>query len=87
MKITEEIKISDNGFVFNSRTGDSFSLNPQGLELIRMIACDLDFKTIRESFLENYEVDDLTFEKDFYEFCALLKLYQIIAEENPLDFK
>ena len=37
MKITEEIKISENGFVFNSRTGDSFNLNPFGLELIKQI--------------------------------------------------
>jgi hypothetical protein len=37
MKIPEEVKISDNGFVFNSKTGDSFSLNPFGLELIKNI--------------------------------------------------
>ena len=32
-------------------------------------------------------IDDLTFEKDFYEFCALLKHHQIISQDNPLDFK
>jgi hypothetical protein len=35
MKIAPEVKISDNGFVFNQKTGDSFSLNPSGLELIK----------------------------------------------------
>ena len=49
MKITEEIKISDNGFVFNSKTGDSFNLNPIGLELIKQIAEDKDFeKSLRQ---------------------------------------
>ena len=43
MKITEEIKISDNGFVFNSKTGDSFNLNPFGLELIKNIEQDSRF--------------------------------------------
>jgi len=86
MKITEEINISDNGFVFNARTGDSFSLNPPGLELIRMIASETEFENIRETFLGKYAVDELTFEKDFYEFCALLKHHQIINQGNPLDF-
>ena len=87
MTITEEIKISDNGFVFNSKTGDSFNLNPFGLELIKQIAEDKDFESIREIMLEKYDVDDLTLEKDYYEFYALLKHHQIIAPGNPLDFK
>ena len=33
MKIPDEVKISDNGFVFNSKTGDSFSLNPFASQL------------------------------------------------------
>jgi len=86
MKITEEIKISDNGFVFNSNTGDSFNLNPVGLELIKMIAENKEFDEIKEAFLLKFEVDDLTFEKDFYEFCALLKHHQITLQGNPLDF-
>ena len=87
MKITEEIKISDNGFVFNSRTGDSFNLNPIGLELIKLISEEKDFESIRDTVLEKYDVDDLTIEKDYYEFYALLKHHQIIAQGDPLDFK
>lgn len=87
MKITSEIKISENGFVFNSQTGDSFNLNPFGLELIHSIRADKDFDIIKSEMLEKYDVDELTFEKDFYEFCALLKHHQIIVQDNPLDFK
>lgn len=87
MKITEEIKISDNGFVFNSKTGDSFNLNPFGLELVKQIAHDKDFESIRDEILEKYDIDDLTIEKDYYEFYALLKHHQIIAQGDPLDFK
>ena len=86
MKITEEIKISDNGFVFNSKTGDSFNLNPFGLELIKLIADEQDFDNIRNSMLEKYDVDDLTLEKDFYEFCTLLKHHQITLHGDPLNF-
>ncbi|NCB07378.1 MAG: PqqD family protein [Bacteroidia bacterium] len=87
MKITDEIKISDNGFVFNSKTGDSFNLNPFGLELIRNIQAEMDFETLKNEMLEKYDVDDLTFEKDFYEFCALLKYHQIIIQDDPMNFK
>lgn len=86
MQISEEIKISDNGFVFNSRTGESFSLNPMGLEMIKMIAANNDFDEIRKSILGKYDVDDLTFEKDFYEFCAMLKHHKLMLQGNPLDF-
>jgi hypothetical protein len=86
MKIAEEVKISDNGFVFNSKTGDSFNLNPVGLDMMRMIEANKEFDEIRNSFLEKYDIDDLTFEKDFYEFCALLKHHQITVQDNPLDF-
>lgn len=86
MQISEEIKISDNGFVFNSQTGESFSLNPMGLEMIKMIAANSEFDEIRKSILEKYDVDDLTFEKDFYEFCAMLKHHRLMAQDNPLNF-
>lgn len=87
MKITGEIKISDNGFVFNSRTGDSFNLNPFGLELIKYIEAEKDFDKIKDEVLEKFDIDDLSFEKDFYDFCALLKHHQIISQNDPLDFK
>lgn len=87
MQITDEIKISDNGFVFNSRTGDSFNLNPIGLELIKQIAAEKDFEIIKDEMLAKYDIDDLTLEKDYYEFYALLKHHQIISQGDPLDFK
>lgn len=87
MKITDEIKISDNGFVFNSRTGDSFSLNPLGLQLLRDLEAGKDFDVIKEEMLERYDIDDLSLEKDFYEFFALLKHHQILTQEDPLNFQ
>ena len=87
MKIPEEVKISDNGFVFNSKTGDSFSLNPFGLELIKYIQEEKELESLKKEMILKYDVDDLTFEKDFYEFCALLKHHQIILQGNPMDFK
>lgn len=86
MKIIHEVNISENGFVFNSKTGDSFSLNPTGLELIKKISEEKEMEKIKQAFILKYEVDDLTFEKDFYEFCSLLKYHQITLQDDPLEF-
>ena len=37
MQINKNIAISDSGFVFNPSTGDSFSTNQVGLEIIRLL--------------------------------------------------
>lgn len=85
MKIAEEVKISDNGFVFNSKTGDSFNLNPTGLELIKMIAQEKEFEKIRDYFTSKYDIDELSFEKDFFEFCNLIKHHQITKQiDSPV---
>ena len=86
MKIAREVKISENGFVFNSKTGDSFSLNPTGLELINMLSENKEMEEIRKTFTEKYDVDELTFEKDFYEFCTLLKYFQISTHVSQPEF-
>jgi hypothetical protein len=57
------------------------------LSLIKNIQEEKEFENLKTAILEKYEIDDLTFEKDFYEFCALLKHHQIISQDNPLDFK
>lgn len=86
MKISEEVTISDNGFLFNSKTGDSFNLNPAALELLNLISQGKKPSEILESFTTQYEVDELTFEKDFYEFVTLLKYYQITVQDGQLEF-
>ena len=86
MKISEEVTISENGFLFNSKTGDSFNLNPVALELIRIISLGKKPDEIRKEFTSRYDVDELTFEKDFYEFVTLLKYYQITVQDGHLEF-
>jgi hypothetical protein len=86
MKIASEVNISDNGFVFNSKTGDSFTLNPTGLELIRMISEEKELREIKNAFISKYDVEELNFEKDFYEFCTLLKYHQITVQSDYQEF-
>ena len=72
VKIKKNIAISDSGFVFDPGSGDSYTLNPSGLEIVQLIKSGKDFKEILETVSEKYEVDSDSFERYFYDFVATL---------------
>ncbi len=72
MNIKKNIAISDSGFVFNPSTGDSFTTNPIGLEIIRMLKTGKSQGEIKNFILSTYTTDEATFEKDFYDFVNML---------------
>jgi hypothetical protein len=81
MKIKKNVAISESGFIFNPTTGDSFSTNPIGLEIIRMLKDEKSKEEIRKSILSKYITDDSTFEKDYYDFVMMLQTNQV-AEDS-----
>jgi hypothetical protein len=72
MKINKNIALSDSGFVFNPSTGDSFSTNPIGLEIIKLLKEGKDTDDVKKSILKDYTIDEATIEKDFYDFASML---------------
>lgn len=80
MKIKKNIAISDSGFIFNPTTGDSFSTNPIGLEIIRMMKEGKTQDEISKSVIGRYTVESMNFEKDFYDFLTILQSNQIADE-------
>lgn len=83
MKIKRNIALSDSGFVFNPTTGDSFSTNPIGLEIIRLLKEDKDTEQVKKHILQHYMTDEVTFEKDYYDFVNMLTKLQLIeADDN-----
>lgn len=84
MKIKRNIAVSDSGFVFNPLTGDSFSTNPVGAEIIRMMKeYKSDFE-IKNYVLENYQTDNVTFEKDYYDFVNMLVNYKLTELDEKI---
>ena len=81
MDIKKNIAISDSGFVFNPNNGDSFTLNPIGLEIVRLIQEGLNDQSIIEHLLENYSVDSATIEKDLYDFKKSIIRYKLGNEK------
>lgn len=81
MNIKKNIAISDSGFIFNPSTGDSFSVNPIGLEIIRMLKDEKSKDEIKKQILKSYSVDEATVEKDFYDFMKMLETNKLSAEK------
>lgn len=78
MRINKNVAISDSGLVFNPVNGESFSINPIGLEIISQIREGRSFQDISKLILETYAIDKDTFEKDFHDFVEILGHHNII---------
>lgn len=78
MRIRKNIAVSDEGFLFNPATGDSFSTNGIGSEIINLLKQDKSTHEIIEEISGNYDVDRMLLERNLDEFTALLKDYSIL---------
>ena len=76
MKLKKNIALSDTGFLFDPGTGDSYSLNPIGQEIFRMLKDGAVSEEIQKKIIEKYDVDKSTLEMHFYDFVTMLKHYQ-----------
>ncbi len=80
MKIKKNIAVSESGFVFDPSTGESFSLNQIGLELVELLKQGRDFDSIKKKVLEKYDVDEISFEKYYYDFINSLNQNQLLED-------
>ncbi|MCP4121443.1 MAG: PqqD family protein [Bacteroidetes bacterium] len=77
MRIKKNVALSDSGFLFNPATGDSFSVNPIGQEIIKMIQEGKENQSIIDTIVEEYMIDGNTVEKDLYDFNKMLISYKL----------
>jgi len=77
MKIKKNIAISDSGFIFNPSTGESYTVNPIGAEILTMLKEDKDKEAIKKKIIEKYQTEENIFEKDFHDFVGMLTHFHI----------
>ncbi|TFV94524.1 PqqD family protein [Algoriphagus kandeliae] len=82
LKLKSNVAISESGFVFDAGTGDSFSLNATGLEIVQLIQAGKDFPEILKILSEKYEVDPESFERYYYDFVATLKQMNLFVHHG-----
>jgi len=81
MKLNKMVAISETGFVFDAETGDSYSLNPLGLNIVEMIKNRMSVEDIKERLTKEYEVTPETLDKSMDDFIWSLKGFNIIENE------
>lgn len=80
MKIRKNIAVSENGFIFNPMTGDSFSVNETGVFILQKLKESESEETILKLLMEEYDLDTYSAEKDLNDFLSMLKSYQLTNE-------
>ena len=85
MKINENLAISESGFLFNPSTGESFTVNPIGAEVIEMLKEGKPEEEILNELLNIYEVDKKSLQKDLLDFSQILKHYQLLEQDEETN--
>lgn len=78
--LRKNIAISQTGFVFDPDTGESFTVNPLGLEILGMLRDGQNIQIITQSLLEKYEVDSYTLEHNLNDFLLTLSQLNLTDE-------
>lgn len=72
MKLKKNVAVSEAGLLFNPVTGESFSLNPIGIEILDLLREEKTDDQILAAILAKYSTDKPTFEKDYQDFIGIL---------------
>jgi len=73
MKLKKNIATSENGFIFNPSTGDSFSANAIAAEILSELKNGKTEKEIKGGILERYEVRPEQLDRDWEDWLIQLK--------------
>jgi hypothetical protein len=78
MNLKKNIALSESGFLFDSNTGDSYTLNDTGKLIVQMIKENKTEGEIIAHFKEFYDVEEGIFENNFHDFISMIKHLNII---------
>ena len=82
MRIKKNIAVSETGFVFNPTTGDSYSINQVGQEILGYLGENKSQAEITSLMTTGYAIDPPSFEKYYFDFIGMLRQFELLEEEN-----
>jgi len=80
MELRKNLAISDNGFMLDASTGESYSLNPVGLEILNYLKEGLSDEEIKSKILEKYDVTAAGFDLVYFDFIRTLQHLSLLTE-------
>lgn len=81
MKLRKDVAVSEAGLVFNPTTGESFSVNPIGVEILSLLREEKDPAEICRIIAGKYNTDKAAFERDFQDFTGVLEQYKLLVPD------
>jgi len=85
MNLKKNIAISESGFVFDPNSGESFSINPIGAEIVEHLKQEKPFEEIQACMLNKYDIDEVSFERYYYDFISMLEQYGLAERDLSGD--
>jgi hypothetical protein len=82
MKINKNIAVSESGFIFNPSSGDSFSANQIGADIITLMKEEKKIPEIIKTISSKYDVEPSVFEKDLEDFISQLRDNNLANHDN-----
>lgn len=80
-RIKYGLRIGDQGLVFDPSTGESFTLNPTGIIILKLMTEGTDENGIFEILSRDYEITRTEFDRYLLDFVAVLKSCQLLENE------
>ncbi len=80
MKLKKNIATSEAGFIFNPGTGDSFSVNNIGAEILAMFKENKSQQDIIEILSLRYDAEKSQLERDLDDFISQLFSYNLLEK-------
>jgi len=82
MRLKKNIALSESGFVFDPSSGDSFSLNEQAKDIVKLMNESKSVDEITTYMTEVYDIESSDFEKYYYDFIGMLRQYKLLEEDE-----
>ncbi len=82
MKLKRNIALSESGFVFDPSTGESYTLNEQGLEIMELVRDGKTDEQIKQFLLDEYEIEENAADRYLYDFSVMLKQFRLLEDEG-----
>lgn len=82
MKLKKNIATSEAGFVFNPGTGDSFSVNQTGAEIISLIKDNRSPDEVIQIISSKFDVEPIQIEKDLDDFVSQLYINNLLEKQD-----
>ena len=81
MKLKNNISVSDSGFVFDAKTGESFSLNMTGREIFHLLNEGRSEAEIKEFIIAKYDVSEELFLRHLDDYTQMLRYFNLTEKE------